>query len=621
MTAGQYQVVVQAAGATSGTVVDLPESETRIGRDASNDIVLSSPFVSRLHATVTRRGSRIWIRSEGLNPTSVKGRELQPGESAGLRPDDTVVIQGFSLKIHVPGRVAAAGVDEGRTGFTTLMTALHEAVIGRMDPRVYRLDSIKSEEGRQAALDVLHEELEKITVHDDPATLEFGAREALRTTLLLSVLGQSTGVSDEAPFGRPKDFAEHERARYMIASRIGLALGLRLDGTDGREGLGQLRTGFDAAYGEWRSQLTSAMTRHLTTWLLRKEVSDLVFGFGPLTDLLQMPDVTEIMVVSKDQIYIEQGGGLEETGRTFVNDRVSERILERILSPINRRVDRSSPMADARLPDGSRVNAIIPPLALKGPCITIRRFSQDPLTIDDLIGSGAISNQVATFLRACVKGRKNIVISGGTGSGKTTLLNALSGWIPHGERIVTIEDTAELRLQQRHVVTLEARPPNAEQKGEVTIRDLVRNALRMRPDRIVVGECRGKEALDMLQAMNTGHNGSMTTGHANSPVDMLLRLESMVQEAAALPTSAIRMQVVSALDLIIQQSRLRDGRRRVVQVTEVLGLDEATGLIITEDIFTFADPEGLVFSGYLPTFAADLVAAGHLNAAEVFWRG
>jgi pilus assembly protein CpaF len=363
------------------------------------------------------------------------------------------------------------------------------------------------------------------------------------------------------------------------------------------------------------------MTRHLTTWLLRKEVSDLVFGFGPLTDLLQMPDVTEIMVVSKDQIYIEQGGGLEETGRTFVNDRVSERILERILSPINRRVDRSSPMADARLPDGSRVNAIIPPLALKGPCITIRRFSQDPLTIDDLIGSGAISNQVATFLRACVKGRKNIVISGGTGSGKTTLLNALSGWIPHGERIVTIEDTAELRLQQRHVVTLEARPPNAEQKGEVTIRDLVRNALRMRPDRIVVGECRGKEALDMLQAMNTGHNGSMTTGHANSPVDMLLRLESMVQEAAALPTSAIRMQVVSALDLIIQQSRLRDGRRRVVQVTEVLGLDEATGLIITEDIFTFADPEGLVFSGYLPTFAADLVAAGHLNAAEVFWRG
>jgi pilus assembly protein CpaF len=276
-------------------------------------------------------------------------------------------------------------------------------------------------------------------------------------------------------------------------------------------------------------------------------------------------------------------------------------------------------MVDARLPDGSRVNAIIPPLAIKGPCLTIRRFSQDPLTIDDLVGFGALTPQVATFLRACVKGRKNIVISGGTGSGKTTLLNALSGWIPPMERIVTIEDTAELRLQQRHVVTLEARPPNTEQKGEVTIRDLVRNALRMRPDRIIVGECRGKEALDMLQAMNTGHDGSMTTGHANSPADMVQRLEVMVLEAADLPLAAARRQIVSGVDVIIQQSRLRDGTRRVVSVTEVVGLDDVNGDVILEDVFSWSRSGTLAFSGYLPTFADALMGAGHLRPADVFW--
>jgi pilus assembly protein CpaF len=265
------------------------------------------------------------------------------------------------------------------------------------------------------------------------------------------------------------------------------------------------------------------------------------------------------------------------------------------------------------------VNAVIPPLALKGPCIPIRRFSREPLTIDDLVGLGALTPQVATFLRACVKGRKNLIISGGTGSGKTTLLNALSGWIPAAERIVTIEDTAELRLQQRHVVTLEARPPNVEQRGEVSIRDLLRNALRMRPDRIIVGECRGKEALDMLQAMNTGHEGSMTTGHANTPADMIQRLEVMVLEAADLPLAAVRRQIASGIDLIVQQSRLRSGARRVVQVAELVGLDDRAGEIVTEDIFAFRG-SALAFTGYLPTFATDLVAAGHLNPAEVFWE-
>jgi Flp pilus assembly CpaF family ATPase len=618
MTAAPFQLAVEPTASIAGVVVDLTAAETRIGRDASNEVRLPSPFVSRLHASITRRGSRMWIRSEGLNPTVVNGRELQPGESAELRAGDAIVIQGFLLKIRAADHTPAPSDDEARTRFTAAVTTLHEKVINRLDPRVFRLDSIKSEDGRRAAVRVLREELEKVVLENDPPLLTYASREALRTTLLLSLLGQTAGPTDEEPFGRPQEYADREQARFWLASRMASTLGLKLDGTDGREGLARLRVGFDGACRQCRDEISPDMAHHLVRWLLRKEISDLVFGLGPLTDLLRMPDVTEIMVVSKDQIYIEQGGVLAETGRTFVSDRVSEQILERILGPINRRVDRSSPMADARLPDGSRVNAIIPPLALKGPCLTIRRFSQDPLNIDDLIGFGAITSQVATFLRACVKGRKNIIISGGTGSGKTTLLNALSGWIPPEERIVTIEDTAELRLQQRHVVTLEARPPNAEQRGEVTIRDLVRNALRMRPDRIVVGECRGREALDMLQAMNTGHAGSMTTGHANSPGDMLQRLEVMVLEAAALPLAAIRRQIVSAIDLVIHQSRVRDGSRRVVTVSEVVGLDDVTGDIVTEDVFSRGEGGELAFTGYLPTFASDLISAGHLNAGEVF---
>jgi Flp pilus assembly CpaF family ATPase len=614
----QFQLVVQASGGDE-SLFDLVKPETRIGRDPINEVTLPSPFVSRLHATVVRKDGRVSLRAEGLNPTLVNDRELRPGESVDVRPGDSVVIQGFFLKIQATdvGPVVTEG--DARAQLTALMTRLHEKVINRLDPRVFRLDSIKSAEGRQAAVKVLREELEHLDFESRAEMVAYAARESLRTTLLLSLLG-GAGASDEETFGRADQYAIREQARLACVARLGAALGLKFDGSDGKDGLVRLREGFDEAYAVAAPQVTPELARHLTLWLLRKEVSDLVFGLGPLTDLVRMPDVSEIMVVSKDQIYIEQGGTLEETGRTFVSDRVSEQILERILGPINRRVDRSSPMVDARLPDGSRVNAIIPPLALKGPCLTIRRFSQDPLTIDDLIGFGALTAQVATFLRACVKGRKNIVISGGTGSGKTTLLNALSGWIPSAERIVTIEDTAELRLQQRHVVTLEARPPNAEQKGEVTIRDLVRNALRMRPDRIIVGECRGKEALDMLQAMNTGHEGSMTTGHANAPGDMLQRLEVMVLEAADLPLGAVRRQIVSGVDLIIQQSRLRDGRRRVVNVTEIVGLDDVTGDMIAEDVFTFREEGGMAFTGYLPTFADALIGAGHLNPAEVFWQ-
>ncbi|MGE5587661.1 MAG: CpaF family protein [Clostridia bacterium] len=334
------------------------------------------------------------------------------------------------------------------------------------------------------------------------------------------------------------------------------------------------------------------------------EVIDDVLGLGPITPLLEDDSVTEIMVNGPNNVYVERSGRIERARVCFRSADHVMHIIERIVSPLGRRIDEASPMVDARLPDGSRVNAIIPPISLVGPCITIRKFAREPFTIDDLVRFGTLTREMAQFLDACVKARLNIVVSGGTGSGKTTTLNVLSSFIPHDERIVTIEDAAELQLRQEHVVTLEARPPNLEGKGAIAIRDLVRNALRMRPDRIVVGEVRSGEALDMLQAMNTGHDGSLTTGHANSPRDMLARLETMVLMAGMdLPLRAIREQISSAVDLIVHQARLRDGSRKITHLTEVQGME---GEIITmQDIYVFeqtgVDEQGRVTGRFKAT--------------------
>ena len=317
-----------------------------------------------------------------------------------------------------------------------------------------------------------------------------------------------------------------------------------------------------------------------------EQITDEIIGLGPLEPLLRDESITEIMVNGPRQVYIERSGKLELTNVVFQNDDHVMRIIDRIIAPIGRRVDESSPMVDARLTDGSRVNAIIPPLSLVGPVVTIRKFAASPFTTDDLIRFGTATADMFDFLRACVEARLNLFVSGGTGSGKTTTLNVLSSFIPNDERIVTIEDAAELQLRQEHVVTLESRPPNIEGKGAIPIRELVRNALRMRPDRIIVGECRSGEALDMLQAMNTGHDGSMSTGHANSPRDMLSRLETMVLMAGVdLPLRAIREQVASAVDLIVQQSRLKDGTRKIVNITEVQGMEG--DVIVMQDVFVF----------------------------------
>ncbi|WLR59261.1 CpaF family protein [Guptibacillus hwajinpoensis] len=313
-----------------------------------------------------------------------------------------------------------------------------------------------------------------------------------------------------------------------------------------------------------------------------------LLGYGPITPLLEDDTVSEVMVNGADAIYYEQYGKLKKSFLTFRDDDHLSRVIERIVSPIGRRIDESSPMVDARLPDGSRVNAVIPPLSLTGPSLTIRKFSATPLQMNDLINYQTLSEDMAEFLEICVQSRLNVFISGGTGSGKTSTLNVLSSFIPNDERIVTIEDAAELNLSQEHIVSLESRPPNIEGKGEISIRELVRNALRMRPDRIVVGEVRGAEALDMLQAMNTGHDGSLSTGHANSPRDMLSRLETMVLMAGFdLPLRAIREQIANALDLIVQQARMKDGSRKITRITEVIGMEE--NIIVLQDLFVYKE--------------------------------
>jgi len=351
---------------------------------------------------------------------------------------------------------------------------------------------------------------------------------------------------------------------------------------------------------------------------LVSEVNHELFGLGPHEPLLADPTISDILVNSYSNIYIERRGKLEKTAITFKDDEHLMRVIERIVSTVGRRIDEAQPMVDARLPDGSRVNAIIPPLAIDGPTLSIRRFGADPLKMAALIENGALTKEIAILFEMCVKARLNIVISGGTGAGKTTLLNALSAYIPSDERIVTIEDSAELQLQQPHIVRLETRPPNIEGKGEVTQRDLVRNALRMRPDRIVIGEVRGGEAIDMLQAMNTGHDGSLTTIHANSPRDALSRLETMIQMTGMrLSDRAMRQQIASAVDLVIQVARLTDGTRRITSISEVTGMEGDTTTM--QEIFQFertgVDPKGKVLgrfrtTGIRPRFAERLKQYG-----------
>jgi pilus assembly protein CpaF len=386
----------------------------------------------------------------------------------------------------------------------------------------------------------------------------------------------------------------------------------------------QVRQTIETAYNNILARENIALSRQEREQLFEQIVAEII-GYGPIEPLLADEDITEIMVNGPRKVYIERGGKIIKTPIVFESNEHVARVIDRIIAPLGRRCDESSPYVDARLPAGHRVNAIIPPLSLVGPVLTIRKFRKSPLTVDDMIRFGTMTQEVVGFLRACVEGRLNAVISGGTGSGKTTLLNLMSSFIPSDERIVTIENAAELQLRQEHVITLESRPSNIEGKGEITIRDLMINSLRMRPDRIVIGECRAAEALDMLQAMNTGHDGSMTTLHANSPRDALARLETMcLMSGLDLPLRAIREQIASAIDLVVQEERMRDGSRKVVAVTEVQGMEG--DVVVLQDIFAFENQgveNGKIMgklkpTGVRPKFTEKLEAHNIFMPPEIF---
>jgi pilus assembly protein CpaF len=429
------------------------------------------------------------------------------------------------------------------------------------------------------------------------------------------------GATASRPFlGAMPARESFREAKYRVQNRLINELDPKLDLSNQVE----VRRQIEELFGKVADEEGLALTRAERVRML-EQITDEILGLGPLEPLLRDETITEVMVNGPQQVYIEREGRLEMTNVTFQNDEHVMKIVQRIIAPIGRRIDESSPMVDARLADGSRVNAIIPPLSLIGPVLTIRKFAATPFTVEDMIRFGTATTEMFEFLEACVKARLNVFVSGGTGSGKTTMLNILSSFIPDDERIVTIEDAAELQLRQEHVVTLEARPSNIEGKGAIPIRELVRNALRMRPDRIVVGECRSAEALDMLQAMNTGHDGSMSTGHANSPRDMLARLETMVMMAGMdLPLRAIREQIASAVDLIVHQNRLKDGSRKIVNITEVQGMEGE--VIVMQDIFVFEQTgvvegkiEGLLRpTGIRPKFAEKFEAAGIHLPPNVF---
>lgn len=600
-------------------VFETEGSVVHIGRDAENDVVLNSPLVSKRQAIVSRDNGKLRVENVGINSCMIGNTELIRGESTTFSAGETVRIWPYTLTFEAE-EAAPIGRAEMEAHLRSIMSGLelrvHQKLLERFD--LYELESNRV--GGEESILILERNIEdvcrELDLFDDRnlALLEevigLNLKDLLVNQLILesdreelSGLVNLTYNEFDVPATLvPERETELENLMHFARERMEM---------DSRPDLSAKIRRVEQRFGDvfplLRPHLHDQLRRYLVLRSLKKDLKDTVFGFGPLQDLIRAPTISEVMVVKSDQIYVERDGVVELSGRRFISDKVTESIIERIVAQVGRRIDKSQPLVDARLPDGSRVNAIIPPLAVRGPCLTIRKFPVFRFTMEKLIEIGSITSSAAMFLQSCVIDRRNILVSGGTGTGKTTMLNILSSFIPHRDRIVTIEDTTELQLHQDHVVTLESKPANVEGAGAYSIRDLVKNALRMRPDRIIVGECRSGEALDMLQAMNTGHDGSMTTVHANSPDDVMKRLEVLVLMAVDLPVVSIQRQIASALDIVVQITRLPGGGRAVTQISEVVGYDPVReGLIIT-DIYNRRDGATLRPTGYMPTFVDSLV--------------
>jgi len=557
--------VVLSIEMPDGQVEQLPLEESWpafIGRDPSCHVVLPSPEVSRRHLAVERRPQGFKVTDQSANGTLIGDQRVKQS-AVRIPPGVPMRVGPYVLRLYDPALAAVPP----------------KGPILQAPPAASPKPKAKPEKPKSIP----------------PAEV-------------LSLSGGTADVSVEL----------RRRIHRMLLDYLDLATLDRAQ-MDDRSMRPKVHQALDRIFG----QLAADIPPSTDLEAFKDEMTDEALGLGPLEKLLADDAVSEIMVIDPSTIYVERAGRLSLTDLCFTDDESARAVIERIVTPLGRRIDESTPLVDARLKDGSRVNAVIKPLAIRGACITIRKFQKNPLTIDMLVGFGAMTKQMAVFLDRAVRVRKNVVISGGTGSGKTTLLNVLSTSIPDHERVITIEDAAELRLEQPHVVSLETRPANMEGKGEYSIRDLVKNALRMRPDRIVVGECRGGEALDMLQAMNTGHEGSMTTTHANSPVEAVKRLETLcLMSGLELPSRAIREQIAGSIHLIVQQTRFSDGSRRVTRITEVEGLDENLEFRL-HDIFAYhrtgTDSKGKILgefraSGYLPSFLDEFITNGLVEA-------
>jgi pilus assembly protein CpaF len=613
-------------------VVDVGDAQITIGRDPANTICLQSPLVSRQHAVVRASNGKLLLENVGLNSCIVGEEEVLGGQTGVFEPGTKVRIWPYTLTFEAE---KAATVTRGeleahlRSIMADLELRIHQKLLERLD--LYQFEASQGSDPQSILL--LENNIEDVCRElnvfgaENESLLEEITGLTLRDHLVNQIIMETGGdeffdlaTLSSTEFDVPATLVPEREAELhgllqFLRERLGLA-----ECRDLSQQIHRVESGFNDVFHLVRPHLHHELRKYLILRTLKKDLKDTSFGFGPLQDLLRAPTVTEIMVVSSDQIYVERDGIIERSGRRFISDKVTEAIVERIVAQVGRRIDKSQPLVDARLPDGSRVNAIIPPLAVKGPCLTVRKFPAQRLTMDDLIEMRSISRAAATFLRACIIARRNVLVSGGTGTGKTTMLNVLSSFIPFKERIVTIEDTTELRLHQEHVVTLEAKPANIEGAGEYTIRDLVKNALRMRPDRVIVGECRGPEALDMIQAMNTGHDGSMTTVHANSAREVIERLEVLVLMAADLPVASIDRQLASAIDLVVHISRLPDGARVVTQVSELVRYDPDEKQMVIIDIFNYRNGVSLTPTGYMPSFVDSLVAKDLLDIEFLYGR-